>query len=56
MKGKTSISIAHRLETVANADKIAVFRRGEIVEQGSFDELIAMKGMFYKLEKGLEYI
>jgi len=47
--GKTVISIAHRLNIVKNFDKIIVFDRGEIVQQGSFDELIAKEGLFKKL-------
>jgi putative ABC transport system ATP-binding protein len=48
-KGKIVISIAHRLNTVKDFDKIIVFDRGEIVQQGSFDELIANDGLFKKL-------
>jgi ABC-type multidrug transport system fused ATPase/permease subunit len=47
--GKIVISIAHRLNTVKDFDKIIVFDRGEIVQQGSFDELIANEGLFKKL-------
>jgi len=42
--GRTVISIAHRLSTVKEADKIAVLKAGKIVEQGTFDELIEKKG------------
>ena len=53
MKGRTSISVAHRLETIQNSDQIMVFERGSLVETGSFDSLMQRKGQFYKLEKGL---
>jgi len=48
--GRTVISIAHRLSTVKEADKIAVLKSGKIVEQGNFDELIEKKdGSFRRL-------
>ncbi|MBQ1535322.1 MAG: ABC transporter ATP-binding protein [Ruminococcus sp.] len=46
MKGRTSFIIAHRLSTIRDADVILVMRDGDIVEQGSHDELMAM-GRFY---------
>lgn len=49
MAGKTSFMIAHRLSTIRNADKILVVNGGEIVEQGAHDELMALKGFYYKL-------
>ncbi|HHY55244.1 MAG TPA: ABC transporter ATP-binding protein [Chloroflexi bacterium] len=49
MAGKTSFMIAHRLSTIRNADKILVVNGGEIVEQGTHDELMALKGFYYKL-------
>ncbi|SDX26944.1 ATP-binding cassette, subfamily B, MsbA [Lutibacter oricola] len=48
-KNRTSLVIAHRLSTIQNADKIVVLRKGEIVEQGKHDELLANKGEYYKL-------
>ncbi len=48
-KGRTSIIIAHRLATIKNADKIIVFDKGEIVEQGSQKELLNMNGHFKRL-------
>ena len=49
MKNRTSIVIAHRLSTIQKADKIVVLNKGEIVEQGKHDELIAQKGVYHKL-------
>lgn len=48
-KGRTTFVIAHRLATVRNADRILVFDQGEIVESGSFDELVAKGGRFAML-------
>jgi len=49
MKNRTSIVIAHRLSTIQNADEIVVLNKGEIVEQGKHNELIAKKGVYKKL-------
>ncbi|KAB8153129.1 ATP-binding cassette domain-containing protein [Kordia sp. TARA_039_SRF] len=49
MKNRTSIVIAHRLSTIQNADLIVVMQKGEIVEQGTHQELIAKNGMYSKL-------
>lgn len=49
MANRTSIVIAHRLSTVRNADCIYVFHEGEIVETGTHDQLISMKGIYQKL-------
>ncbi len=46
---RTSIIIAHRLATIRGADRIIVLHRGEIVEQGSHDELLAVRGRYYRL-------
>ena len=46
---RTTIVIAHRLETVRNADRILVFDRGEMVESGVHDELVARGGLYSKL-------
>ncbi len=46
---RTSIIIAHRLATVRGADRIIVLHHGEIVEQGSHDELLALRGRYYRL-------
>ena len=47
MEKRTSFIIAHRLSTIKNADKIIVIENGEIIEQGTHDELIALKGYYY---------
>ena len=49
MQNRTSIVIAHRLSTIQKADKIVVLHKGEIVEQGTHDELIALNGTYNKL-------
>ncbi len=56
MRGKTSITIAHRIDTIKNSDQIMVFHLGKIVETGTYEDLIARRGYFYNLEKGLEII
>ncbi|MBS4534997.1 ABC transporter ATP-binding protein [Clostridium sp. D2Q-14] len=49
MKGRTSFVIAHRLQTIRNADKILVIKDGKIIEQGNHEELIKEKGFYYDL-------
>lgn len=49
MQNRTSIVIAHRLSTIQKADKIVVMQKGEIVEQGTHDELLAQNGSYSKL-------
>jgi ABC-type multidrug transport system fused ATPase/permease subunit len=46
---RTTIVVAHRLSTVRNADSIAVVSDGQVVEQGNHDELMDLKGHYYKL-------
>ena len=52
MKGRTVFVIAHRLSTVKNSDVIMVLDKGEIIERGNHDELIAQKGKYYSLYTG----
>lgn len=47
-KGKTSIIIAHRLDTIKNSDKIVVLDGGRIIEQGTHNELLKLENGFYK--------
>ena len=49
MKGRTSFVIAHRLSTIKNADIILVMKDGDIIEQGSHEELMAKKGFYADL-------
>ena len=49
MKGRTSFIVAHRLSTITNADLILVMNKGDIVEQGTHQELLAKKGFYYNL-------
>ena len=49
MVGRTSFIIAHRLSTIKNADLILVMNEGNIIEQGTHDELLKKKGFYAKL-------
>lgn len=49
MKGRTSIIIAHRLNTVKQADKVVVLRQGEVIEQGEQQKLLQQKGIYYQM-------
>lgn len=51
MEGRTSLIIAHRLSTIRNANRILVMEHGEIVEEGSHQELMELRGKYYGLYK-----
>ena len=53
MKGRTVFVIAHRLSTVRNSDVIMVLDHGRIIERGNHEKLIAEKGQYYQLYKGV---
>ena len=53
LKGRTSFVIAHRLSTIHNADKIVVINDGKIVEQGTHEELIKNRGIYYNMYTGM---
>lgn len=49
IKGRTSFVIAHRLQTIRKADIILVIHQGKLIEQGSHEELMAKRGMYYEM-------
>ena len=54
LEDRTAIIIAHRLSTIRNVDRILVLKHGELVEQGSHDQLLAQEGLYsslYRLQR-----
>jgi ATP-binding cassette subfamily B protein len=54
MEGRTSLIIAHRLSTIRDVDRILVMHKGELVEEGNHDELLAKQGFYWRLHQ-LQY-
>ncbi len=54
MENRTTFVIAHRLSTVRDANVIIVLEQGEIIERGSHEELLEMKGRYYELYTGVK--
>jgi ATP-binding cassette subfamily B multidrug efflux pump len=49
MKGRTTLAIAHRLSTIQDMDKILVLHKGKLREAGTHQQLLAQRGIYYKL-------
>jgi ATP-binding cassette subfamily B multidrug efflux pump len=49
MRGRTTIAIAHRLSTIQDMDRVLVFHKGELREQGRHQELLAQRGIYRRL-------
>ena len=49
MEGRTTVVIAHRLSTIRNADNILVLDEGQVVEQGTHDQLLSRRGLYAQL-------
>ena len=49
LEGRTALVIAHRLSTIQHADRILVFHKGKLREQGSHQQLLGLRGIYYRL-------
>ncbi len=52
--GRTCLTIAHRLTTIQNSEKIVVVERGSVQEEGQHEELLRRRGFYYKLHQAAE--
>jgi ABC-type multidrug transport system fused ATPase/permease subunit len=55
MEGRTTFVVAHRLSTIAHADRILVFKEGELVEEGTHDELLTKESGAYQTLHRIQY-
>ncbi|KHJ99283.1 hypothetical protein OESDEN_00708 [Oesophagostomum dentatum] len=55
-RGRSTIVIAHRLSTIRDADKIVYFEKGQIAEQGTHEQLVALRGRYYELVKAQQFL
>jgi ATP-binding cassette subfamily B protein len=51
IRGRTTLAIAHRLSTLRRANRLIVLDRGQVVEEGQHEELLAKKGAYYRLDR-----
>ena len=56
IRGRTTLAIAHRLSTLRQANRLVVLDRGQVVEEGQHEELLARKGFYYRLEQAQKEI